>query len=188
MTIYKDLEELLDHKQYCASCPAGAEGNKVVLPTGDKSAVVLVLGRNPGKQEFNLRQPFVGRSGQLLMEWLRVLGISKRICFLENTIACYTRANRPPAKEELEVCWNLWLQNEIKLLKRCRLAVALGVEATEALGGGRPGEMKRGHLNRWTLYLPHPGAALRNKDLEREISHVLLPDLRERVYRILEGK
>lgn len=57
-----------------------------VPPMGRPDSPVIFVGEQPGQMEIRKRQPFVGPSGQLLHNVLRVLQVPTSACYFTNTI------------------------------------------------------------------------------------------------------
>ena len=51
------------------------EGGRIVVFRGNPSARLMLIGEAPGAEEDKLGVPFVGRSGQLLDDILRAVGL-----------------------------------------------------------------------------------------------------------------
>jgi len=67
--------------------------------SGPRTAKIALVGEAWGEQEALLEQPFVGSSGQELTRMLAEAGISRRECFLTNTLAL-----RPPENKIEALC------------------------------------------------------------------------------------
>ncbi len=80
---------------------------------------VLIIGEAPGYDEVRIGKPFVGRSGKLLEEWLKLLEIKNFVITnvsKSHPIDPITKKNRRPDIEEIEY-WKPILYKEIELLK-----------------------------------------------------------------------
>ena len=103
----------------CTKCLIGKMAHKHVFYRGDVPCDLLLIGEAPGKTEDAVGQPFVGKSGKLLDEWL----IEVRLILAElnlvagsshqplpkfaitNTVCCRPMdrrggPNRPPSLQE----------------------------------------------------------------------------------------
>ncbi|MFW5895858.1 MAG: uracil-DNA glycosylase [archaeon] len=97
----------------CAELPESR--NRIVNGTGPGDADVLFVGEAPGKQEDAEGEPFVGRSGDVLDEQLRVAGLDRDTVRITNCVRCRPPDNRDPTEEELENCRE-YLEREIDLI------------------------------------------------------------------------
>ncbi len=84
---------------------------------------VLIIGEAPGYDEVRIGKPFVGRSGKLLEEWLKLLEIKNFVITnvsKSHPIDPITKKNRRPDIDEIEY-WKPILYKEIELLKPKRI-------------------------------------------------------------------
>lgn len=63
-------------------CPICAE--KSIVPSGPKDAKILIIGEFPGDVEMEYGRPFVGPSGKVLKQELRLAGIEPYLCRITN--------------------------------------------------------------------------------------------------------
>jgi len=114
----------------CANCP-NKDGTFVygeVPPNCD----TIIIGEQPGESENRTGRPFVGSSGQLLDQVLRIAGIDRATCYVTNAIKCYGNDEQKNecAKQE---CLNN-LMAEFQAIKPKYLLI-LGSVAQSALDG-----------------------------------------------------
>jgi DNA polymerase len=104
-----------------------------VLGEGNADAVLMLIGEAPGEQETLQRRPFVGKAGQNLSAFLEKLELNREDIYITNVVKFRpykenprtgTLSNRPPTREEIELCRSL-LEREIELLAP-RLLITLG--------------------------------------------------------------
>lgn len=88
----------------CRDCRLCEGRAQVVVWRGRLDADVLFVGEAPGAEEDARGQPFVGRSGKLLDQWLAALGIGDAWC-ITNVVRCRPPENRAPKRDEEEACW-----------------------------------------------------------------------------------
>lgn len=123
--------DLLD----CTRCTVRAEAKRVVPGVGPLSAGILLLGRNPGKDEDKSGAPFIGRAGQELDSWLDLLGISRYKVLVTNLVKCHTEKDRPPKGDEITTCATTWLTAELALYPQVRVIMTFGLEAARYILG-----------------------------------------------------
>lgn len=80
---------------------------------GPRSASVMLVGQNPGKEEVKQCRPFVGRAGKYLDEVLRALGMDRNEFYITSVVKEPTPGNRKPTAEEIER-WMPCLEQEIR--------------------------------------------------------------------------
>ena len=90
----------------------------------------MIVGEAPGEQEDRQGEPFVGKSGQLLDNMLRAVGLTRgeadaaQQVFIANTLKCRPPGNRNPEPEELAQC-EPFLIRQVELVKP-RIILAMG--------------------------------------------------------------
>jgi len=137
MNIKEYKQELLN-KLYapylkCTQCPLGKLGRtNVVFGEGNPDAALLFIGEAPGQEEDRLARPFVGRSGKLLDKILELANIKRANVFITNTVKCRPPNNRKPLENEAYTCTNLFLYNQIKII-RPTVICTLGASALQEL-------------------------------------------------------
>ena len=63
---------------------------------GNPDARIMFIGEGPGADEDRLGEPFVGRSGQLLTNMIKAMGLSREQVYIANIVKCRPPANRAP--------------------------------------------------------------------------------------------
>jgi DNA polymerase len=116
----------------CTRCPLHKQGRKqIVFGVGDPNAELLFVGEGPGADEDEKGEPFVGRSGQLLTNMIKAMGLSREQVYIANIVKCRPPANRAPEREESETC-SPFLMRQIAAIKP-KVVVALGATAAKNL-------------------------------------------------------
>jgi uracil-DNA glycosylase family 4 len=119
----------------CTRCPVRAEAKRVVPGVGPLTARILILGRNPGKDEDKNGLPFIGKAGQELDSWLDLLGISRYKVLVTNLVKCHTEKDRPPKTDEIATCATTWLAQELALYPQVQVILTCGLEAARYVLG-----------------------------------------------------
>ncbi len=116
----------------CTRCALHKQGRKqIVFGVGDPHAELLFVGEGPGADEDEQGEPFVGRSGQLLTNMIKAMGLSREQVYIANIVKCRPPANRAPEREESETC-SPFLMRQIAAIKP-KIVVALGATAAKGL-------------------------------------------------------
>jgi DNA polymerase len=178
------LQVLAEEVSACRACPLGETRLKPVFGVGSPEAEVMFVGEGPGFEEDHKGEPFVGKSGQLLDNIMRSIGLSRETVYIANIVKCHPmvepdpekRGNdRPPTPEEIAAC-RRFLDEQIRLI-RPRVIVTLGAVPARVLLETTEGITKlRGQWRRYTpeggkpvAVLPtfHPAALLRDESLKK---------------------
>ena len=116
----------------CTRCPLHKQGRKqIVFGVGDPNAQLMFIGEAPGADEDEQGEPFVGRSGQLLTNMIKAMGLRREDVYIANIIKCRPPANRTPERDECDTC-SPFLMRQIEAIKPKAL-VALGAVAAKSL-------------------------------------------------------
>ncbi|MEG2288023.1 MAG: uracil-DNA glycosylase, partial [Ruthenibacterium sp.] len=177
----------------CDQCALCRTRTNVVFGMGSPTAEVLFVGEGPGRSEDEQGLPFVGRSGQLLDQYLAAIGLFRdKNIFITNIVKCRPPENRDPLPEEWESCIP-YLREQFRIM-RPKIVVCLGRIAAQRLI--RPdfsvmkehgtftqkgGELKDGGAL-FTATL-HPAALLRNPN-NKPLAFADFVALREKIQEI----
>jgi len=142
-----------------------------VFGVGHPHAHWMVVGEAPGEQEDRQGEPFVGKSGQLLDNMLRAIGLTRaqaepaQQVYIANTIKCRPPGNRNPEPEELAQC-EPFLIRQVELVKP-KIILAMGRFAVQSLlRSNEPIGRLRGRVHRYQgvplIVTYHPAYLLRN--------------------------
>jgi uracil-DNA glycosylase family 4 len=116
----------------CERCPELVESrSRIVDGTGPTDADLLFVGEAPGANEDEQGEPFVGRSGDVLDEGLRDVGLDRTDVRITNCVRCRPPENRDPKSEERSNCRG-YLDREISAVDP-ELVVTLGKVPAENL-------------------------------------------------------
>ncbi|GAB3666455.1 uracil-DNA glycosylase [Halopiger thermotolerans] len=165
----------------CTHCPALVESrSRIVNGIGPEDADVLFVGEGPGAQEDAEGEPFVGRSGSVLDEQLRTVGLDRETVRITNCVRCRPPENRDPTDEELEHCRG-YLETEIDLVDP-DVIVTLGKVPSEHLlersvavtkEAGSLEEVRIAGTPRRLLICVHPAATLYDRSQEETFESAL---------------
>lgn len=164
--MYETLEEINEEVKKCTKCKLCKNRTQTVFGTGNPSARVMLIGEGPGVDEDIQGEPFVGKSGKLMNEAFRGLGIHREDLYIANIVKCRPPNNRNPEKEEAIACMD-YLRNQVMLVKP-EIIVLLGSVSLKNILGDEYGITKS--RGKWIVkkdikYLPtfHPAALLRDE-------------------------
>jgi len=116
----------------CERCPALVDSrSQIVNGVGPTDADFLFVGEAPGANEDEQGEPFVGRSGDVLDEGLREVGLARQDVRVTNCVRCRPPENRDPTADELHNCRG-YLEREIESVDP-ELVITLGKVPAEHL-------------------------------------------------------
>lgn len=116
----------------CHSCELGATCNvgqfyKPTPSSGPMDAEIVVIGRNPGREEERLGAPLIGPAGMIFTQFLEQCGLDRDYVYMTNLALCFSEKNRAPTPAEYSAC-SQWKKLEFSLLKP-KLVMLLGADA-----------------------------------------------------------
>ncbi len=142
-----DLQSLRQQVDVCGACALSTSRQHAVFGSGATPAQWMIVGEAPGEQEDVQGLPFVGKSGELLTEMLRAMGIDReRDVFVANVIKCRPPGNRNPRPDEIEAC-KPFLLRQIQLVQPERLLVVGRFAAQVLLGSSANLNSLRGRIH-----------------------------------------
>lgn len=139
--------------------------SKTFVPgDGPLSAKTMVLGQAPGANEDILRKPFVGRSGKVLDEMLKLAGLERNKVYITSCVQFFPPKNRGPTDEEVERCRE-FLIRQIELINPKNI-ILLGNFACNSMLGYDKVSQNHGKVvkkdGRSFFIAFHPAMALRS--------------------------
>lgn len=176
-----NIRDKIVRQRDCDMCDLMRERTQVVVSDGRIAPCPLVaIGEGPGAEEDKIGKPFVGRSGQLLREYVwkyANLELGVDIVVL-NTVSCRPPDNRNPFKSEIEACMN-WLKLNLAVINpRALLLIGKVAAATFIKGNPQRGvfyggldlrkewRKERYSFKAFTIF--HPAYILRNQTVEKK--------------------
>lgn len=154
------LDELRQAVLSFEGCGLKRSAKNTVFSDGNVNAHVMVIGEAPGEQEDEQGIPFCGKSGQLLDNVLRSIGLTRaENTYITNTIFWRPPGNRTPTPEEVAICAP-FVQKHIALLKP-QLIILAGAVAGSVLGVTDGVSKMRGKFHDYTNhYMQEPTKAV----------------------------
>ena len=170
------LFSLAEDIRKCTACPLWKGTTLAVPGDGAKNAKIMIVGEAPGEEEDRKGLPFVGRSGKFLDKMLAVAGLDRKQVFITNVVKHRPPQNRAPKASEIKVCTELWLEQQIGILKP-KLIVVLGAVALKTLTQeisveklhGTVIEKQKDGQKYFVTY--HPSAALRYPENRKKMEN-----------------
>ena len=132
------LEDLESAAQDCRGCELWEPATQVVFSAGDSSARIVLVGEQPGDQEDEQGEPFVGPAGRVLDEALADAGIDRESAYLTNAVKHFRfeqrgkrRIHAKPELRHVKAC-HPWLDAELEAVSP-GVVVAMGATAARAV-------------------------------------------------------
>ena len=187
MHMYETWEALETACFSCHNCPLGETRTKLVFGVGSRRAGVLLIGEGPGENEDLQGEPFVGRGGKLLDQYLTVVDLERgKNIYIANMVKCRPPKNRDPLPAEQEACLP-WLREQVRLL-RPKIIVCLGrISAQRLIDKNFRVTKQHGQFMEkngvWMMGTYHPAWLLRNPQQKPEALEDFIA-LREKIWEV----
>lgn len=128
-------EQLKSKIRSCTACTVRPEATQPVPYFGPVNSPIWFVGRNPGANEDEGGEPFIGKSGNLLdTKWFPALGLERSLVYITNICKCHTTGNRAPTILEYATCRDIWLKAEYQAFKP-KMMFLLGNDCTRSMLG-----------------------------------------------------
>lgn len=98
------LDELRAILESFDGCALKATATRMVFADGNPQARVMLVGEAPGRDEDIEGLPFVGRSGKLLDQMLKAIGLDRTSVYIANIVPWRPPGNRTPTPQESAIC------------------------------------------------------------------------------------
>ncbi len=155
----------------CTACKLCQGRQQTVFGVGNLRAQWMIVGEAPGEQEDLQGEPFVGKSGQLLDNMLRAIGLTRGEAapptqvYIANSVKCRPQGNRYPEPDELAQC-EPFLIRQVALVQP-KIILAMGRFAVQSLlRSSEPIGKLRGRVHHYQgvplIVTYHPAYLLRN--------------------------
>jgi uracil-DNA glycosylase len=175
----------------CEGCDLYKHATQTVFGAGARTAHVMFIGEQPGDQEDQQGQPFVGPAGAMLDKALDAAGIPRSDVYVTNAVKHFKweprgkrRIHKKPRWSEIKAC-RPWLDAELRAVKPS-VVVCLGSTAAQSVFGAafklmqQRGQVLSSAIAEHVVATIHPSSILRAPDSEgrRAAFEMLVSDLR----------
>jgi DNA polymerase len=171
----KTLPALRKAAAGCRACELWKIGTQTVFGEGKTGARIVLIGEQPGDEEDQQGEPFVGPAGRLLDDALAEAGIDRAATYVTNVVKHFKwqprgkrRIHQKPNSIEVNACLP-WLTAEIAVAKP-QVIVCLGATAAKAILGKsfrvlkQRGQFVESPLAPYVCATVHPSSILRTPD------------------------
>jgi len=132
------LKTMAEWASRCRACDLWHDATQTVVGEGPRSALLMLVGEQPGDREDIAGKPFVGPAGNLLDRALDEASVDRQAAYVTNAVKHFKfqqrgkrRLHKRPDVGEIETCrW--WLDQEVRLVKPGGI-LAMGATAARSL-------------------------------------------------------
>ena len=174
-----EIQDLNEEIRNCHKCRLSETRINALCGEGNLNAKLMLIAQAPGESENREGKMFIGPSGKVLDELLRMANVDRKEIYMTNLIKCMLPKYRKPKSDEIEICSD-YLDKEIELINPGIIAM-LGLYATtyifEQYAIPLPSKQEFHQVygkifgvgERKILPLQHPAAVLYNNSIKKEI-------------------
>ena len=123
------MENLNKEIRKCNRCRLSETRINALCGEGNLNTNLMLIAQAPGENEDREGKMFIGPSGKVLDELLRIANIDRKEIYMTNLVKCMLPKYRRPKRDEIEIC-SKYLDKEIELINPALIA-PLGHYATK---------------------------------------------------------
>jgi len=109
------IEELKETIRNCTRCDLAKTRKNPVPGEGDLDARLFLVAQAPGEKEDEEGEMFIGRSGEILDDFLGYAGMEREQFYMTNLLKCLLPGYRRPKRDEIGQC-SRYLEKEIEIV------------------------------------------------------------------------
>ena len=174
------LAEIAAQVRTCTKCDLHHGRTHAVPGAGNPNAEIMFIGEGPGYHEDQQGLPFVGRSGDYLVNLIKLIGLTRDQVFIGNVVKCRPPGNRDPLPDEILTC-RPYLDGQIAAIDPLVIVTLGRFSMARYFPGAKITQIHgKPKFENGRAYYPmfHPAAALR--------SPALTPQMEDDIRRIPE--
>jgi len=176
------IDELNKKINKCRKCRLSETRTNALCGEGKIDSKLMLIAQAPGEKEDKEGRMFIGPSGKVLDELLKMAFINREEIYMTNLIKCMLPKYRKPKEDEIENC-SRYLSKEIELINP-KVLVPLGYHSTKYIFKRYTGPLpskKEFHTvygklflagDKKVLPLSHPAALLYNPSFKKDLSNL----------------
>jgi DNA polymerase len=123
------IRELNKEIKECKKCRLSETRVHALCGEGNLNAKLMLIAQAPGKNEDKNGVMFIGPSGEVLDELLRISKVNRENFYITNLVKCMLPRYRKPKQDEIDTCSD-YLDQEIELIDP-KILVPMGYYSTK---------------------------------------------------------
>jgi DNA polymerase len=127
--MWEDINNICLQINQCKSCRLHQTRFNAVCGKGKVPSKIMFIAQAPGRIEDKAGKILIGPSGKVFDELLKEINIERNEIYVTNLVKCFLPKCRKPRHDEIEICYNHFLRNEIEIVKP-EIIVTLGFHVT----------------------------------------------------------
>lgn len=175
------LTNINNQIKQCTLCRLHKTRINAVCGEGQIPSKIMIIAQAPGRTEDKDGKILIGPSGKVFDKLLDKVSLKRQKIYITNLLKCFLPNCRKPRRDEMNICYQRYLQKEIELVKP-EIVVTLGYHVTKFIfsqnGLKVPNKIEFkttfGQLftakNRKIIPLRHPATAVHNSTYLKKLS------------------
>ncbi|MEA2105615.1 MAG: uracil-DNA glycosylase [Bacteroidota bacterium] len=124
------IEDINHQIKHCIHCRLHATRMNAVCGEGPVPSRIMIIAQAPGKIEDKEAKMLIGPSGKVFDKLIYSAGLKRENIYITNLLKCFLPNCRKPRRDEMNICYQRYLQKEIELVKP-EIMVTLGYHVTK---------------------------------------------------------
>lgn len=109
------IDNLNEEIKLCKKCRLSQSRINALCGEGNLNAKLMLIAQAPGENEDKENKMFIGPSGKVLDELLKIVDINRKEVYMTNLVKCMLPNYRKPKQDEIEAC-SYYLDKEMELI------------------------------------------------------------------------
>jgi len=124
------IEDINNQIKHCIHCRLYATRMNAVCGEGPVPSKIMIIAQAPGRTEDKEGKMFIGPSGKVFDKLIHSVDLKRKNIYVTNLLKCFLPNCRKPRRDEMNICYQRYLQKEIELVKP-EIMVTLGYHVTK---------------------------------------------------------
>lgn len=126
----QSLNDINNQIKQCTLCRLHKTRINAVCGEGLVPSKIMIIAQAPGRTEDKEGKMLIGPSGKVFDKLLHSADLKRENIYITNLLKCFLPNCRKPRRDEMKVCYQIYLQNEIEMVKP-EIIVTLGYHVTK---------------------------------------------------------
>jgi len=124
------IEDINNQIKNCTLCRINKTRLNAVCGEGPVPSKIMIIAQAPGRTEDKEGKMFIGPSGKVFDKLIHLVDLKRENIYVTNLLKCFLPNCRKPKRDEMNICYQRYLQKEIELVKP-EIMVTLGYHVTK---------------------------------------------------------
>lgn len=126
----QSLNDINIRIKQCTLCRLHKTRINAVCGEGPVPSKIMIIAQAPGRTEDKEEKMLIGPSGKVFDKLIHSADLKRENIYITNLLKCFLPNCRKPRRDEMKICYQKYLQNEIEMVKP-EIIVTLGYHVTK---------------------------------------------------------